>query len=83
MEADDLDVIRLSRPLPKYDLPVGAKGTVVFAPPDQNASHSYLVEFADSDGVTEALITVREEDLEVIWRPGVGWLPGFGPDSSS
>jgi hypothetical protein len=81
VKADDLDVVRLLRPLPEHGLSVGAKGTVVFAPSDQGVSPSYLVEFADSDGVTQVLVTVPEEDLEVIWRLGVGWLPGFGPDA--
>lgn len=79
MKVEDLDVVRLLRPLPEHNLPVGAKGTVVFDPPDRGAHPAYLVEFADSDGVTQALVTVREEDLEVVWRLGVGWLPGFGP----
>jgi hypothetical protein len=30
----------------------------------------YLIEFADPDGVTQALVTVGEENLEVVWRPG-------------
>jgi hypothetical protein len=33
---------------------------------------AYLVEFADSDGVTQALVTVAEEYLKVIWRLGSG-----------
>ncbi|WP_245850380.1 DUF4926 domain-containing protein [Mycobacterium angelicum] len=30
---------------------------------------AYEVEFSDADGITQALVTVREEDLEVVWRP--------------
>jgi hypothetical protein len=30
---------------------------------------AYLVEFADSDGITQALVTLYEDDLEVVWRP--------------
>jgi hypothetical protein len=36
---------------------------------------AYLVEFADADGVTQALVTIAEEDLEVVWRPDSGNKP--------
>lgn len=57
---------------PEYDLPVGAKGAVVFVPAGHSANASYVVE----------LLTLRapEEDLEVISRLGVRWLPGFRRD---
>jgi hypothetical protein len=32
----------------------------------------YEVEFANSDGITQALVTISEDDLEVVWRPGYG-----------
>ena len=38
----------------------------------QDVPRAYLVEFADDEGVTEALVTVAEEDLEVVWRPDSG-----------
>lgn len=30
---------------------------------------AYEVEFADADGVTQALVAVSGDDLEVVWRP--------------
>ncbi|MDT5284362.1 MAG: hypothetical protein QOJ20_5557 [Mycobacterium sp.] len=38
----------------------------------QDVPRAYLVEFADSDGVTQALVTIAEADLEVVWRPDSG-----------
>lgn len=33
---------------------------------------AYEVEFADADGITQALVTLSEDDLEVVWRPDPG-----------
>jgi hypothetical protein len=68
----DLDVVRLLRPLPDHDLPAGSEGTVVNDYQRQDVPPAYLVEFADSDGVTQALVTIDEADLEVVWRPDSG-----------
>lgn len=69
MRPRDCDVVRLRRPLPEHDLPAGSQGTVVNAFPVDDRPPAYLVEFADPDGVTRALITVAADDLEVVWRP--------------
>ena len=55
--------------MPEHNLPAGAVGTVVmdytkFGPSD--LPPAYEVEFIDSQGNTEALVTVPEEFLEVI-----------------
>jgi hypothetical protein len=71
----DLDVVRLLRPLPEHDLPAGSEGTVVNDYQRHDVPNAYLVEFADSDGVTQALVTIAEEDLEVVWRPDAGSKP--------
>ncbi|WP_431237448.1 DUF4926 domain-containing protein [Mycolicibacterium aichiense] len=62
------DVVRLLRPLPQYDLAVGAHGTVVMVYRDPGFPPAYEVEFADEDGVTRALVTLKEGDVEVTWR---------------
>jgi hypothetical protein len=68
----DLDVVRLLRAIPEHDLPVGSEGTVVNDFQRQDVPRANLVEFADSDGVTQALVTIAEADLEVVWRPDSG-----------
>jgi hypothetical protein len=67
----EYDVVRLINPLPDYDLPAGSKGTVVmeFAKTSGGAvQRQYEVEFVDDDGVTLALATVLQDDLEVVWQ---------------
>jgi hypothetical protein len=68
----DLDVVRLLRALPDHGLPTGSEGTVVNDYQRAGVPRAYLVEFADADGVTQALVTVAEEDLEVVSRPDSG-----------
>lgn len=62
-------MVTLRRPLPEHDLPAGAQGAVVDDFQVEGVPPAYLVEFADSDGVTYALVHVAEDDLEVVWRP--------------
>jgi Domain of unknown function (DUF4926) len=69
LKPKDLDVVRLRRPLPERDLPAGSEGTIVNDIQTEGLPHAYLVEFADSDGVTYALVHVPEDNLEVVWRP--------------
>jgi Domain of unknown function (DUF4926) len=64
----DSDVVRLRRPLPEHNLPAGSEGTVVNDIQTEGLPHAYLVEFADSDGVTYALVHVPEDSLEIVWR---------------
>ena len=78
MKPQELDVVRLLRPLPEHNLPAGSRGTVVMD--YMKYSHrdlppAYEVEFSDSDGVTQALVTISEHDLEVVWRPDCGKSP--------
>ena len=67
VQPKDLDVVRLLRPLPEYDLEAGREGTVVNDFQVRGVPRAYLVEFADSEGVTQALVTVSKADLEVMW----------------
>ena len=68
MKPQDSDVVRLRRPLPEHNLPAGSEGTVVNDIQTEGLPHAYLVEFADSDGVTYALVHVPEDSLEIVWR---------------
>lgn len=63
MTLREYDVVRLLRPLPEHRLPAGAIGAIVMVYPSPLA---YEVEFADAQGVTIALVTLSEEDLERI-----------------
>lgn len=71
MKPQELDVVQLLRALPEHNLPAGSRGTIVMD--YQKYSHhdrppAYEVEFADSDGATLAVVTVSEDDFDVVWR---------------
>jgi hypothetical protein len=68
MRPQENDVVRLLRPLPEHDLPVGVQGTVVMVYRDPGLPSAYEVEFADADGITQALVTLKDDDVEVTWR---------------
>ncbi|AKK26118.1 DUF4926 domain-containing protein [Mycobacterium sp. EPa45] len=68
MSPQEHDGVRLLRPLPQYDLAVGAQGTVVMVYHKPGLPPAYEVEFADDDGLTQALVTLKDEDVEVTWR---------------
>ncbi|VBA36878.1 hypothetical protein LAUMK13_01367 [Mycobacterium innocens] len=56
----------------EYNLPAGSRGAVVLDYTKSSQGDlppAYEVEFSDAHGITQALVTVREEDLEVVWRP--------------
>jgi hypothetical protein len=63
MTLQEYDVVRLRRPLPNHDLVEGSVGAVVMVFDNPLA---YEVEFCDQDGVTLALLTLVEEDLEKV-----------------
>jgi Domain of unknown function (DUF4926) len=65
------DVVRLLRPLPEHNLPAGSRGTVVMDHTkysDENLPAAYEVEFFDSQGLTQAVLTIHGEDLELVAR---------------
>ncbi|MGV0076968.1 DUF4926 domain-containing protein [Mycobacterium colombiense] len=75
MKPEEHDVVRLVRPLPERGLPAGSRGTVVMdytKSSDADLPPAYEVEFSDADGITQALVTLSEDDLEVAWRPDPG-----------
>jgi hypothetical protein len=57
------DVVRLKQPAGKW--PAGKEGTVLAVKDGWE-----LVELADDQGVTLDLISVRESDLDLAWKPG-------------
>jgi hypothetical protein len=61
-------VIKLRRAIPDHDLPAGTRGTIVNDVQTDGLPRAYLVEFSDDDGITQALIHVPEDNLEVVWR---------------
>jgi hypothetical protein len=71
MKPEEYDVVQLRRPLQEYNLPAGAKGAVVFdhtKDADTSLPAAYEVEFTDGHGTTLAVVTVYEEDLQVVSR---------------
>ena len=78
MKPQEDDVVRLVRDLPEHNLSAGSTGAVVMdytKHSDRNPPPAYEVKVADSDGVTQALVTVSEDDLEVVSRPHSGRKP--------
>lgn len=63
MSIHEYDVVRVRRPVPEHQLPEGAIGAVVMVYEDPPG---YEVEFCDGDGVTIALVTLSEADLEKV-----------------
>jgi len=62
-EIREHDVVRLRRGVGKWA--AAREGTVV-----AEKGNWRLVEIADDRGVTLDLISVREADLDVVWKPG-------------
>jgi len=72
MKPKEYDVVRLLRDLPEHNLPVGSTGAVVMdytKHSDGTLPPAYEVEFVDPAGVTQAVVTVSADDLEVVSRP--------------
>jgi hypothetical protein len=72
MKPQECDVVQLLRPLPEQNLPAGSRGSIVMdytRYSDNDLPPAYEVEFLNSYGVTQALITVSGDDLEVVSRP--------------
>jgi hypothetical protein len=63
MSLQAYDVVRLRRPLPDRSVPVGTTGAVVMV---HEGGRAYEVEFCDDKGVTIALLTLEESDLEKV-----------------
>lgn len=66
MTIQEYDVVRLLGAIPEHQLPAGAIGTVVMV---YEEPHTYEVEFCDVGGITIALVTLNEADLERVSGP--------------
>jgi hypothetical protein len=78
MKPKEYDVVRLLRDLPEHGLSAGSTGAVVMdytKHSDGTRLPAYEVEFVDSEGLPQALVTVSEDDLEVVSRPDSGSKP--------
>lgn len=85
---NELDVVRLKRPvrtkdqrdvevalyadLPEIVLPAGEEGTVLAISKIPGKPTEYLVEFADTDGVTIAMPWLLHDDVDIISRQRAG-----------
>lgn len=75
---EENDIVRLLRPLPEHNLPAGSTGTVVvdYAEYSHGALPAeYEVGFANSDDCTRTLVTVSDDDLQIVSRPRYGKSP--------
>jgi hypothetical protein len=79
---EEYDVVCLVRAYPDCNVPAGAEGTVLELLTGGGVPPACTVEFPKSVGTTEPWVTIAAADLEVVWRPGFGRFPGFGPESS-
>jgi hypothetical protein len=61
-EIQEHDVIRLKRPVEGW--PSGEDGTVLAV-----TDRWKLGEIADEQGITLDLLSVRDEDLDLVWKP--------------
>jgi hypothetical protein len=73
MKPEEYDVVELLRPIAEHNLPAGSRGTVVMDYTKfstESDAPTYEVEFLDTEGMTQALLTVPGSDLKVVWRSG-------------
>lgn len=72
LQPDEFDVVELLRPIPKYPLAVGQRGTVL----EKMGPDQFLIEFVDESGETLAEPVLRRTDLIVVWQARhKKWLP--------
>ena len=62
---EELDVVKLTHSISKYNLRKDERGTVVEV--YQNGK-AYEVEFVEEDGTTKALLTLMPKDIYVVWK---------------
>jgi hypothetical protein len=63
MSFREYDVVRLRRQLSDLAVPVGTTGAIVMV---YEGGKAYEVEFCDEEGITLALLTLEEADLEKV-----------------
>jgi uncharacterized protein DUF4926 len=75
---EENDIVRLLRPLPEHNLRAGSTGTVVVDYTEYSEGAlpaKYEVEFANSEDNSQTLVTVRDDDLQILSRPRYGNAP--------
>jgi hypothetical protein len=60
----DNQAVKLTKDLPESNLKAGARGTVVYI--YEGTPAAYEVDFVDDEGITIALLTMQETDIEAI-----------------
>ncbi len=63
---NEYDVVRLKRDMPSHGLVAGTRGTIVVVYEDPHLPRAYEVEFVNAKGKTLAIVTLKENDLEVV-----------------
>jgi hypothetical protein len=63
MSLNEYDMVSLRRALPEHNLAAGAIGAIVLV---YEHPGTYEVEFCDKEGVTIALVTLDEGELEKV-----------------
>lgn len=58
--------VRLKKDIPGENLSAGAKGVVLIVYEVPNPPQAYEVEFLDQDGSTLALLTLTDDDIEIL-----------------
>jgi hypothetical protein len=65
---NEIDVIRLKRLLPEHQhLSIGALGTVLIVYDTPGLPRGYEVEFLDDESHHLALVTLLDDDIELVW----------------
>lgn len=62
----EYDVIRLKEPISSQNVSVGDEGTILMIFDEPNLPKAYEVEFVDKEGLTIALVTVADDEIEPI-----------------
>lgn len=61
---DELDVVALTHNIEEYGLSIGTLGTIVQS---FDSGKIFEVEFVNNEGKTTAIITLRPQDVRLVW----------------
>ncbi|MBI1921547.1 MAG: DUF4926 domain-containing protein [Geobacter sp.] len=73
MKFNEYDVVRLRCDIPNHNLKKGDVGTILIV--FESQSNDYEVEFCDEEGITLALLTLNEKQLDIVWPEPEGKQP--------
>jgi hypothetical protein len=62
----EYDVIRLKEPISSQNVSVGDEETILMIFDEPNLPKAYEVEFVDKEGLTIAIVTVADDEIEPI-----------------